>query len=330
MNSRHTLSIDHSPRLGGSDDETARGRCGHVVCGVSKSRWARLCVHGDGRVHGPSRHLTPTSIAVTTTRIGTCKMVGSPFHLAGTSLKVATGRLEAALARLLDPCYRADENRRLANHLDREFPFLFAYLMKCPGLEATNYRAEPAIRPAAVIRTVWGGNRTAAGARTQEILMSVLRPSQQNDVDPLPLIADLLRTPTSWRWCRYAPLPPDRFPTRDPRTVASSVRRTQIRASRRHASPTGATRHASPRRDPGRPLCDPHEAWWARPTAPPRRCTQPPIHANRGERSCSVSLKHPLFLRPLPANQLPLVSLWPYRCRRVGRRHWPARGAWAS
>ena len=39
-------------------------------------------------------------------------------------LKVATGRLEAALARLLDPCYRADENRRLANHLDREFPFL--------------------------------------------------------------------------------------------------------------------------------------------------------------------------------------------------------------
>ena len=135
--------------------------------------------------------------------------------------------------------------------------------------------------------------------------MSVLRPSQQNDVDPLPLIADLLRTPTSWRWCRYAPLPPDRFPTRDPRTVASSVRRTQIRASRRHASPTGATRHASPRRDPGRPLCDPHEALWARPTAPPRRCTQPPIHASRGERSCSVSLKHPLFLRPLPANQLP-------------------------
>ena len=70
-------------------------------------------------------------------------------------LKGATGRLEAALARLLDPCYRADENRRLANHLDREFPFLFAYL-KCPGLEATNYRAEQAIRPAAVIRKVWG------------------------------------------------------------------------------------------------------------------------------------------------------------------------------
>ena len=70
-------------------------------------------------------------------------------------------------------------------------------------------------------------------------------------------------------------------------------------ASDRPAPPDGA------RRDPGRPLCDPHEALWARPTAPPRRCTQPPIHANRGERSCSVSLKHPLLLRPLPANQLP-------------------------
>ena len=46
---RATHALDrHSPRLPESDDETARGRCGHVVCGVSKSRWARLCVHGDG------------------------------------------------------------------------------------------------------------------------------------------------------------------------------------------------------------------------------------------------------------------------------------------
>ena len=112
-------------------------------------------------------------------------------------LTVATGRLEAKLERLLDPCYRTDENRRLANHLDREFPFLFTYL-KCPGLEATNYRAEQAIRPAAVMRKVWGGNRTATGARTQGILLSVLRTSHQNDVDPLPLLADLLRSPHAY------------------------------------------------------------------------------------------------------------------------------------
>ena len=44
-----------------------------------------LCVHGDGSVHAPSRHLTPISTAVTTTQKGTCKMVGSPFHVAATS-----------------------------------------------------------------------------------------------------------------------------------------------------------------------------------------------------------------------------------------------------
>ena len=40
-----------------------------------------LCVHGDGSVHAPSRHLTPISTAVTTTQKGPCKMVGSPFHV---------------------------------------------------------------------------------------------------------------------------------------------------------------------------------------------------------------------------------------------------------
>ena len=112
-------------------------------------------------------------------------------------LIVATGRLEAKLEQLLGPNYRSEENRRLARHLDREFEFLFTYL-KCPGLDATNYRAEQAIRPAAVIRKVWGGSRTANGARTQEILMSVLRTSHQNAVDPLPLIADLLRSPHAY------------------------------------------------------------------------------------------------------------------------------------
>ena len=72
-----THALDrHSPRLPESDDETARGRCGHVDCGVSKSRWARLCVHGDGRVHGPSGHLTPTSIAVTNRHL---QNGGGPF-----------------------------------------------------------------------------------------------------------------------------------------------------------------------------------------------------------------------------------------------------------
>ena len=51
--------------------------------------------------------------------------------------------------------------------------------LEVPGLDATNWRAEQAIRPAVVNRKVWGGNRTAAGAEAQSILMSVLRTCHQ-------------------------------------------------------------------------------------------------------------------------------------------------------
>jgi len=109
-------------------------------------------------------------------------------------LASATGRLEADMARLLAPSYRSEQNRRLAKHLNHEFEYLFTYL-KCPGLDATNYRGEQAIRPAVVARKVWGGNRTTNGAHTQEVLTSVFRTSHQRGVDPLPNLAALLRSP---------------------------------------------------------------------------------------------------------------------------------------
>jgi transposase len=79
---------------------------------------------------------------------------------------VARGRLEARLDGSLQHGYRSRRNRRLANHLLRERDALFTFL-NCPGLEATNWRAEQAIRPMVVARKVWGGNRTARGAQTQ-------------------------------------------------------------------------------------------------------------------------------------------------------------------
>jgi transposase len=112
-------------------------------------------------------------------------------------LAVATGRLEAALDRLLTRNYRLAENQKLANHLIHEFPYLFTYL-KCPGVEATNYRGEQAVRPAVVTRKVWGGNRTPTGAHTQELLMSILRTSHQQHQDPVLLLADLLRAPRAY------------------------------------------------------------------------------------------------------------------------------------
>src|SRR5437867_2590155 len=89
-------------------------------------------------------------------------------------LRTATGQLEAQLDRRLEKSYRHPANRRLARHLEHERPWLFTFLY-CPGLDATNHAAERAIRGMVIARKVWGGNRTWAGARTQQIRVSVLR-----------------------------------------------------------------------------------------------------------------------------------------------------------
>ena len=87
---------------------------------------------------------------------------------------VACGRSEARLDRVLESSYRSAANERLANHLRRERDAIFTVLY-CEGLDATDWRAEQAIRPAVVARKLWGGNRTPVGAHTQEILTSVLQ-----------------------------------------------------------------------------------------------------------------------------------------------------------
>jgi transposase len=91
---------------------------------------------------------------------------------------VARGRLETRLDGMLERRWRSPQNRRFANHLLREREALFTFL-SCPGLEATNWRAEQAIRPMVVTRKVWGGNRTLRGARTQSVLVSILQSCRQ-------------------------------------------------------------------------------------------------------------------------------------------------------
>jgi len=114
--------------------------------------------------------------------------------ISGHGLAVATGRLEARLGELLSRTFRTAPNVRLAKHLRHEQPYLFTFL-HCPGLEATNNRAERALRPAVVARKVWGGNRTWRGARTHEILASVLRTCRQQGKDGFARIVGLLRSP---------------------------------------------------------------------------------------------------------------------------------------
>jgi transposase len=95
------------------------------------------------------------------------------------------------LDRELDRRWRSPANRRFAAHLLRERDAVFTFLY-CPGLEATNWRAEQTIRFMVVARKVWGGNRTPAGAVTQSILLSVLQTCQQQNRPVLPVLEHLL------------------------------------------------------------------------------------------------------------------------------------------
>jgi transposase len=68
------------------------------------------------------------------------------------------------------------------------FTFLFD-----PTLDATNWRAEQTLRPAVVTRKMCGGgNRTARGAQTQQVLASVLRTAHQRHLDASTLLETLL------------------------------------------------------------------------------------------------------------------------------------------
>jgi transposase len=107
-------------------------------------------------------------------------------------LKIATGKLETKLERMLETRRRNPANRRLARHLKHELLWLFTFL-HCPGLEATNNAAERAIRGMVIARKVWGGNRTWEGARIQQILTSVLRTCWQQGKDAFKRCVRLLR-----------------------------------------------------------------------------------------------------------------------------------------
>jgi transposase len=88
---------------------------------------------------------------------------------------------------------RHEPNRRLLAHLSTEREHMFTFLTE-PGVEATNWRAEQALRPAIVNRKSWGGNRTHRGARTQQITISVIRTARQQHIDPVELMASAQRS----------------------------------------------------------------------------------------------------------------------------------------
>ena len=114
--------------------------------------------------------------------------------LSDHGLASVRGRLLARLGRLIDKPPALDAAQRFAAHLAVEFPAVFAFLWD-PSVDATNWRAEQAIRPAVVTRKVCGGNRTRHGADTHQVLASVVRTAHQRHLDLAPLIVTMLGSP---------------------------------------------------------------------------------------------------------------------------------------
>lgn len=104
-------------------------------------------------------------------------------------------QLAAQIDRQLDHNHvRHPPNIRLLRHLTQQRNHLLTFLT-VDGVEATNWRAEQAIRPIVVTRKVWGGNRTWNGARAQEIVCSVLQTCRLQDQDAQTILAHLLCAP---------------------------------------------------------------------------------------------------------------------------------------
>lgn len=82
------------------------------------------------------------------------------------------------------------ENRRFAKRLRKQRRHLFTFLTH-EGVEATNNRAERAIRPAVIARKTGGCNKTHSGARTHAVLASILTTARHQKVGVIEYLSSL-------------------------------------------------------------------------------------------------------------------------------------------
>jgi hypothetical protein len=86
--------------------------------------------------------------------------------------------LEESADRLLCPSRADPTEERVANRLRKQRSHLFGFLYDA-AVEPTNNRAERQLRPAVIARKVSCGNKTRAGKRTSEILMTLAVTARQ-------------------------------------------------------------------------------------------------------------------------------------------------------
>ncbi len=109
-------------------------------------------------------------------------------------LALARGRLEKRLDKLLAHKGTQKDNRRFKNHLAKHRREILTFLYHA-DIEATNWPAEQAIRPAVRNRKVFGGNRTWSGAAAQESLGSVLTTFGKNAIASMDMLSRILCRP---------------------------------------------------------------------------------------------------------------------------------------
>jgi transposase len=114
--------------------------------------------------------------------------------ISARTAKRKADELEQRMVELIEPVKTHLANERFAAHLFRQQHHLFTYL-RIPGIDATNYRAEQAIKTPIVNRKVWGGNRTEDGAAAQSILASILKTLALSGRQAVTWLSSLFRAP---------------------------------------------------------------------------------------------------------------------------------------
>jgi transposase len=107
--------------------------------------------------------------------------------------RVARGKLEATLDRLLAQEVTDPENIKLVKLLTKQRPHLLTFLY-VDQVDATNNLSERRIRPAVIVRKISAGNRSNQGADTHAILTSIIQTCRQQKRDFLDIAAELLRS----------------------------------------------------------------------------------------------------------------------------------------
>jgi transposase len=113
-------------------------------------------------------------------------------EVSAQELKRGRQPLDRRLEQLAWPAREVPAYETLSEHLWKHRQEWFVFLTH-PEVEPTNWEAEQAIRPAVVNRKVWGGNRTWAGARAQEVLLSVLETCKRAGRSGLDFVSQTLR-----------------------------------------------------------------------------------------------------------------------------------------